>query len=391
VLAVTVVLVAASVAGRSTTGSSDPPVPSPVAEPVTPTVWGVAGPLRVDPPTARAQGVMATILELEWRKAEPSAGVWDEIYFAQQRLYLQQLRAAGIEVVLNTGMQMPPDWALDLPGARFRDQFGTSSGPEAGLNLVWNTKLRPVAGAYLRKVFAELGVDFTAVRVGGGELGELTYPRTAGSPGSYWAFDDSAARSNPVPGWRPGTPQTASGEARLFLDWYLAGLADYQNWQIAQVRAAYPGRIAVLYPDVAIDEAGVQVAEARNLDGTSPAEAGRRLQAGQDHARLIGALADAQGVAAWCTWANKAFALAPVAAAARSRGIAVMGENSGDETTREDLRDLASNAREQGLALVVWVRYDDLVSGAAGAATLADLEAVRRGAEGASPSTTPPG
>jgi hypothetical protein len=51
----------------------------------------------------------------------------------------------------------------------------------------------------------------------------------------------------------------------------------------------------------------------------------------------------------------------------------VVGENSGDETTLADLRALAGNARTFDLRAVIWVRYTDLVSGAPGAASLADF------------------
>src|SRR5439155_24884106 len=91
-------------------------------------------------------------------------------------------------------------------------------------NLVWATEYRSLAAAYTAKVFNELGSDFYAVRVGGGHWGELTYPATFGSNGrvknSYWAFDADAARSDPVPGWKPGQA-SPNGEASKFLNWYL--------------------------------------------------------------------------------------------------------------------------------------------------------------------------
>jgi Beta-galactosidase len=347
----------------------EPLVPTTFPTTETPT-WGVAGPLPPPSAALKEAGVGATILELSWRDAEPGQGVWNEAYFAQLRDQIAALRSAGISVVLNTGLQEPPDWAFALPGARYVDQAGRVSDDSAGLNLVWNHALRPLAAAYLAAVFRELGTGFAYVRVGGGEQGELTYPRSSGVTGSYWAFDAAAAAADPVPGWRPGDPSPAA--ARTFLSWYFSALAAFQNWQIETVRSLYPGPIAVLYPDVGVTPSEIAAAVADGLDGTSPAEASRRIQAGQDHDASIAAIRD-RGVVAWCTWANEVAALTSVAEPARRRGLDVVGENSGDETSQTDLAALAANQRAFDLRLVIWVRYDTLVSGKPGDATLVEF------------------
>lgn len=367
----------AACAGASAPRPADPPLARVEAAPVpvpVPVQWGVAGPLAQPYGPLRAAGAEATILELAWRDAQPAGRGWNEAYFATQRSRIAALRAAGIAVVLNTGMHEPPAWALALPGARYVDQAGRVSSDEAGLNLVWNRELRPLAAAYLAKLFVELGTDFSYVRVGGGELGELTYPRASGAADSYWAFDAAAQGVNPVPGWRPGRP-AVSGEAAVFLDWYLDALSDFQNWQIATVRRHYAGPVAVLYPDVGVPSGELAVAVQGGLAGSAPSERTRRVQAGQDHARHIAAITD-PAVAAWCTWANNAAAVASVAGPARARGLPVVGENSGDETSLADLEALAAHVRAYDLRLVIWVRYTDLVSGARGKASLADFTRV---------------
>jgi hypothetical protein len=368
-----VLLGLAACAGASTSGLTAAPAPGER----NPVMWGVAGPLGGPSPALRAAGVEATILELAWRDAAPAAGRWNERYFAAQRSRIAELRAAGIAVVLNTGMHEPPAWALALPGARYVDQAGRVSGDEAGLNLVWNRQLRPLAAAYLAKVFAELGTGFAYVRVGGGELGELTYPRTSGALDSYWAFDDAASGASPVPGWRPGRPDD-SRAATVFLGWYLDALTDFQNWQIATVRQHFAGPVAVLYPDVGLRADELARAAAGGLAGSAPAERTRRVQAGQDHERHVAAITD-PAVVAWCTWANSADAVASVAEAARPRGIALVGENSGDETTVADLEAMAAHVRAYDLRLVIWVRYADLVAGMPGKATLADYTRISQG------------
>jgi hypothetical protein len=379
-LGIAVLAVAAACAGGEAMRPA-PAAPAASAEPsavaASAPTWGVAGPLGTPYRALREAGVAVTILELAWRDAEPAAGVWNEGYFRAQRSELARLREAGIAVVLNTGMHEPPPWALDQPGARYVDQYGQVSGDQAGLNLVWNHALRPVAAEYLAKVFAELGTDFAYVRTGGGELGELTYPRSSGTTGSYWAFDAAAAGVNPVPGWRPGGP-SGGDESAVFLDWYLGALAEFQNWQVHTVRQHFAGPIAVLYPDVGLQPAELAAAAAGGLAGTSPAELSRRVQTGQDHERMVAALDDA-GAVAWCTWANNGYAVASIAEPARRRGLPVVGENSGDETSLADLDALAGNAHTFDLHVVIWVRYTDLVAGAPGVASFADFTRISGG------------
>src|SRR5918998_3998682 len=147
----------AACAGASAPRPADPPPARVEAAPVPPPApaqWGVAGPLAQPYGPLRAAGAEATILELAWRDAQPAGRGWNEGYFATQRSRIAALRAAGIAVVLNTGMHEPPAWALALPGARYVDQSGRVSSDEAGLNLVWNRQLRPLAAAYLAKLFA---------------------------------------------------------------------------------------------------------------------------------------------------------------------------------------------------------------------------------------------
>jgi hypothetical protein len=159
------------------------------------------------------------------------------------------------------------------------------------------------------------------------------------------------------------------------LNWYLDTLARFQNWQIETVRRHFGGSIAVLYPDIGLQPGDFRAALATNLNGSSPGERTGKLQAGQDHQRLIDALTDSN-VVAWCTWANNPAALGPIATAAHSKGLAVAGENSGDDTTLADLESLAANVHNFNLKLVIWVRYADLVSGSPGRATLADYRRI---------------
>jgi Beta-galactosidase len=330
-----------------------PPAPDAGRAPL----WGLVGPYdRVDLAELYRRGIRVVLLEMSWASAEPGPGRFDEGYLASVRRQYDRFRAEGFRVVLNYGMQHAPAWLLARPDARFTSQDGTQdlAGDEA--DLVFARRLRPLAERYTQKVFAALGTDFYAVRVGGGANGELTYPGVKGAAGyrpDYWAFTTAAGAGNPVPGWRPCRPSPHQ-EAQRFLDWYLAALVDFQRWQIETVRRFYPGTVAVLYPSLGIDAADVRAAVADNLCGNTDAQRRGDLQRGYDHVRQIAAL-PARGVAVWATWTDNPTAVDRLAALARTRHLPLMGENSGADPPGA-MRASVTDARRFGLAAFLWVR-----------------------------------
>ena len=175
------------------------------------------------------------MLSLSWRKYVTGPGTVDAAYVTRKRAELAALRAAGFGVILSLGYHDTPGWILALPDSRYVNQYGEAygGGGEQDLgdaNLVFNPVLREYLAAYVARVFADLGTNFAAVRVGGGRYGELTYPpaKLLGHANNYWAFDSHARAGDPVPGWRPGDA-SPNGESGRFLDWYLDALADYQS------------------------------------------------------------------------------------------------------------------------------------------------------------------
>jgi hypothetical protein len=324
------------------------------------------------------RGIRMVLLELSWARAEPARGRFDATYFGAARRQLAAWRAQGLQVALNYGLHEAPAWLLRQPNAGFVDQNGYAwTGRQA--NLVWAKELRPDAERYTARVFAELGTGFSTVRVGGGPLGELGYPGVRRADGGmdnrYWAFDGAAARTNPVPGWKPCDPAPAE-RARRFVDWYLDALVDFQNWQVATVRASYPGTIAVLYPSWGIRPGDVEVAVADDLCGRSRVERGGEIQRGYAHARQIEGLTDPD-VAVWGTWIENTATIARLAELADAQGRPKMGENSGYDAPAE-LAGAVHAARVYGLSAFLWVRAEQAYCRCNGWATIDDYEAQTR-------------
>jgi hypothetical protein len=325
------------------------------------TLWGIAGGYT-DGQLAdlRNRGVGFVLIEMRWAQAEPRRGTFDEHYFESVRALVRKARAGGYRVMLNFGLDHAPRWVLDAhdrlgrPIGRFVNQYG---GVYAGdqPNLVFSRELRRFAASYVRRVFSNrgLGNGFYVVRVGGGYLGELTYPYE-GRSFRYWAFDASARADNPVPRYRPC--RRHRGQARRFLGWYFDRLADYQNWQIRAVRRWYSGPIAVVYPSWGVRRGDVARALADNLCGRSSAELNGEIQRGLDHARQIRRLPRMGKLVVWGSWVDNASYSSWIFGLADRRGLAKMGENSGDSTDIAAMSAAFSNARTFGLTAFMWVR-----------------------------------
>lgn len=340
-------------------------------------LWGMAGPYRGRSLfRLRRQGVHVVLAELDWSRAEPRQGVFDQAYLAQVRAELATDRANGLQVVLNYGLHDPPRWLLRKPDALFVDQTGTPYTEQPLANLIFATELRRYAERYTAEVFRELGRNFLAVRVGGGPRGELSYPSVEeGATGrirnAYYAFDGAARRTNPVPGWKPCAP-SPNNEARRFLSWYLDALTKFQNWQIAVVRRHYRGYIAVLYPSWGMRKGDFEAAIATNLCGVSSAEVNGEVQRGFDHARQIAAIRDPKA-AVWGTWADRAPTIDWLSSLADRHDppLAKFAENSGHDGVAQ-MQTAVAAARRDRLKAFMWVRLPQATCRCRGYATLDD-------------------
>jgi hypothetical protein len=189
-------------------------------------------------------GIRARTLELGWDYYEPQDGTWDAGYIASRKAEYQAMRDAGFVVVLDLGLQYPPEWARTI--RPWVDQYGNIYANQ--VNAIWSSTVRQKIETYIKRVFQDFGTRFYGVRLGSGSFVETLYPdNRPGFQFSYWAFDADAMASNPVPNWRPGQA-SPNGEAQTFFTWYLQHLIDTVNWQQDVVRQSFDGYIIQLMP-----------------------------------------------------------------------------------------------------------------------------------------------
>ena len=189
-------------------------------------------------------GIRARTLELGWDYYEPQEGAWDPNYIAARKAEYQAMLDAGFLVVLDLGLQYPPEWARNI--RPWVDQYGNRYDDQ--VNAVWSSAVRQKIEIYIKRVFQDFGTQFYGVRLGSGNFVETLYPdNQPGFQFSYWAFDADAMASNPVPNWRPGQA-SPNGEAQTFFLWYLQHLIDTVNWQQDVVRQSFQGYIIQLMP-----------------------------------------------------------------------------------------------------------------------------------------------
>ena len=267
--------------------------------------FGVLGsscdPDRLD--ALRRAGVTTVMLEMQWAATEPAPGVVDPGYLAGVRQRIATCADAGMSVVLGAGVHNPPSWVLDLPGAGYVDQFGTTSS-QGEANLVFSAAARDAAADYVRRVAA--GVDLervAAVRL----VGELGYPAPADpvEGPSFWAFDEAAqggpgladgVSPSPMPGWRPavpvwqGAPVTEEQVAEWY-DWYTASLIGSVAWLADTWRGAgFTGDLQVPLAGRGVLPDDRDEAVASRLDGSGDPDGA--LGRGLDYPRQFGVLAD---------------------------------------------------------------------------------------------------
>lgn len=262
-------------------------------------------------------GVTLTVLSVSWDRFEPSAGTHDPTYLRRLRSDCAAFRRAGLQIVLDPGFQYPPAWLFELPDSRYRNQHGdifTDCSPGKNIpNPVFNAAIRARQASHLGALFRELGTDFHAVRLGGGWYNELNYPPAAfqNRTNCYWAYDALAQGTKPglptgmtacpVPGWKPGEYSPDHASARRFLDWYLASLQNYHDWQITTTRQLYSGPLVMMYPSWGIRPGQIESAIAGDLAGQTSPEKNGEIQRGFDFSRFIDGIRDPR-VGVHCTW-----------------------------------------------------------------------------------------
>jgi hypothetical protein len=377
-----VVVGAGTLAAVETVPSGRPsarPVPTPaLAAPGAPPVVGILGVTGHYLARERASGATAVTISVGWAEAEPGAGSFSSAYLASIRQRIGAATSAGLEVVLDPGLQYPPDWVFSLPGGtRFVDQYGDAftgpppSGDEVA-NAVTDPSVRRAQGIYLAWLGAHLPAHtLAAVREGGGPLGELRYPDPdyGGHTDAYWAYDPSTQADLPasVRGWVPGSGTTA--QAQTFLDAYNAQLVGYGRWLNAELKADFSTEELVLLPGWGERPGGGSAEVTNRL--TLPMD---EFNEGLDWVDLLGSLPDPAHSVAYTTYLD-APSLAPTLAledpadflAYLTAGtpIRLGGENTGNGTMAA-LQLSLHRARLLGFTIIQWMDEAQLVASTSG-------------------------
>ena len=337
-------------------------------------------------------GVDVITVSVGWNYAEPTDGAFSTAYIMGVKNEIDLAKSAGLGVVLDPGLQYPPDWVFSLPGGtRFVNQYGdifTGSEPSGNnvANAVTDMAVRNAESTYLAWLGSQIpGKSLTAIRQGGGPLGELRYPDAIyrGHTDSYWAYDASTKAVSPVPGWVPGTGTTA--QAAAFLNSYNAALDGYGIWMNGQLEADFGTEELVMLPGWG-ERPGGSVSEVSSLLTLNMDE----FNEGLDWNNLLSSLPDAEHSAAYITYLD-APTVKPtlqledpadyVATLVGGTSIRLGGENTGDGTIA-DMELCVKRAKALHFFIVQWMDEAQLIASGAGedpgGPTLVELEGAMR-------------
>jgi hypothetical protein len=330
-------------------------------------------------------GARAVVVGALWGRCEPQDGIFDPGSLGGLKQKIDAFRAGGKFVVLDLGVQYPPAWIFKNASSHFVDQYGHAYAPtpdgDCGVNLVFSADMRAKLAAYIHALFAALGSDFYAVRLGGGRYGELGYPGPSfgGDKNCYWGFDDLAqgiapglaegVQPCPVAGWKPGMATPGHVSAQRFLDWYMDSMKNYHDWQIRELRRYFAGPLLMLYPSIGGLRPG-QLEGAVQDDcagGTGPEKTGE-VSRGFDMARFVAGISD-PNVVVYTTWVdgfpgcddrsanparwNPAHFLASLAAA-HQPPLPCGGENTGHPDSYSNMAVTFQRLRDSHLCVLFW-------------------------------------
>lgn len=227
------------------------------------------GTLETDPARASqeyAAGVRVAMQTISWQDYETADGVFDENYMTDIKSSIRTDLAAGMKVVISPALHYPPNWVMNLPGARYVDQYGIKAPPTwAGgyeePNFIFSQTMRDRVAQFETHMMDQLASDpeiglknIWAIRYVNGSLGETMYPPNDdqhGHTNSYWAFDANAQGkasdrpatipASPFPGWVPGErtyqgKPFSAAQVQQWYDWYLDAHTDFVNWHTALYR-----------------------------------------------------------------------------------------------------------------------------------------------------------
>jgi hypothetical protein len=351
-------------------------------------------------------GARGVVIGIDWDRYETSNGQFDARYLKHVREEIDAFRAGGKLIVIDLGVQYPPSWIFSIPSSHFKNQYAEAYDPvpgigDCGVNLVFSQEMRNKFEAYVGQIFRGLGTDFYAVRLGGGHYGELCYPINTyrDHTNCYWAFDAiaegqqpglaSGLSPNPVASWIPGTASPNHDCARRFLNWYMASMENYHDWQITMLRKYFSGPLFMMYPSTGGLRPG-QLDAAINDDcnGATGAEKTGEVGRGFDTARFITGITDPL-VVVYSTWIDgfpgsddsatdpkrwsPGHYLASLAAA-HNPPLQVGGENTGHPDDVSNLELTFRRMREYHLSVMFWAFEGTLFDHKDNHATIEDFK-----------------
>jgi len=324
----------------------------------------------------RAAGIDSVAITVGWGDSEPSPGHFNLTYLQAVEHEMASATAAGLDPVLDPGLQYPPAWVFSLPGGtRFVDQYGdvftgaADSGDDVA-NAVTDPSVRAFEGTYLAWLGSNLPAgSVIAVRQGGGPLGELRYPGPDynGHTDCYWAYDASSRATTPVPGWVPGTGTVA--QAAAFLNNYNANLDSYGIWLNAQLKADFATTELVMLPGWGERPGGATAEEASLLTLNMP-----EFNEGLDWTDLLDALPDPTHSVAYTTYLDAQTYLPTIqledpadylASVVAGTPIRLGGENTGNGTM-STMRLCFQRAEALGFVIVEWMDEGQLEASTVG-------------------------
>ena len=337
----------------------------------------------------RSAGVNVVTIAVGWNDAEPADGDFSASFIYALKSEMDAAKSVGLGVVLDPGLQYPPRWVFSLPGGtRFVNQYGDQfTGPETSgdnvANGVTDIAVRMAEAAYLAWLGKNIPAgSLTAVRQGGGPLGELRYPDADydGHTNSYWAYDASSQAASPVPGWVPGTGTKA--QAAKFLGSYNAALDGYGRWLNGQLKTDFGTEELVMLPGWGERPGGAALEVARRLTLNM-----NEFNEGLNWSSLLPSLPDAKHSVAYTTYLDAPTVLPTLQLEDPANYLATLvagtpvrlgGENTGDGTIAE-MEVCALRARTLHLVIVQWMNEAQLVASSSGqdpaGPTLAELGA----------------
>lgn len=249
-----------------------------------------------------AAGVQIAMQTIAWNSYERSDGIFDEAYMAEIKSQIKMDLTAGMKVVISPAIHYPPHWVMNLPGARYINQYNarapfTWAGHFEEPNFIFSQSVRDRVAQFETHVMKQLASDpaiglknIWGVRYVNGSLGETLYPPADDQqrhPNSYWAYDTNAQGqgtdrpatipANPFPGWKPGNTlyhdqPFSTAQVQQWYNWYLNAHIDFVNWHTRLYRDKnginYQGYLLLQTPGFGARAFEVKASVTSYLDGS---------------------------------------------------------------------------------------------------------------------------